>query len=193
MVNPAAGALILQQIAGTSRQATKEGKKLSIEIFGFDFVSLTMKIVAWFFIAVVIDKIHWIFSSGTINVASTIASVFGYTIPAASNEPNFFKKIFNEGYFGLKYWDFIKIGALLLVFIEFMRYYENEKRLGGTPSPFTIGIFVLFMTLLSAFTVPEIINKLRNRTPNAVPMPAGDGLFNFDFGDPDSRDVFGRR
>lgn len=168
MVNPAAAGLVLQQIAGTGKQVRKETGDLSIELFNFDFANLTIKIVAWFLIAIFIDKIHFMINNSAVNVAATIAGMFGYRIPTPAQEPQFFKKLFNEGYFGLKYWDFIKIGAIILVFIEFMRYYENEKRLGGRPSPFTIGIFVLIMTLLSAFTVPEIIQKLKSRRPNEV-------------------------
>jgi len=152
--------------AGFGGQSRKESSALSVEFFNFDFVNLTIKIFLWFLIAIVLDKIHFAMSNPLANVASTISSAFGYNFP--KTEPDFFKKIFNEGYFGLKYWDFIKIGAIILVFVEFMRYYENEKRLGGKPSPFTIGIFILIMTVLSAFTVPEIIEKLKARRPNEV-------------------------
>ncbi len=168
MVNPTLAALTLREIGGGARQGSKEVGKISIELFNFDFMNLTVKLIVYFFIAILIDKIHFMINSSTVNVAATIAGVFGYNIPTGNQEPEFFKKLFGEGFFGLKYWDFIKIGAILLVFIEFMRYYENEKRNGGTPSAFTIGIFVLVMTLLSAFTVPEIIQKLKARRPNEV-------------------------
>jgi len=151
--------------AGISNQSRKESGKLSIELFSFDFVNLTVKLMAWFLIAVFIDKIHFVITSAGVNVVSTIVNAFGYNLPTAQSEPDFFKKLFGEGYFGLKYWDFIKIGALLLVLIEFSRWYENEKRLGGTPSYFTLGIFAMIMVLLSAFTVPEIIKKLKMRMP----------------------------
>jgi len=157
--------------AAGARQGSKEVSKLSIELFTFDFLGLTIKLFAWFFIAVVIDKIHFAVNSLGVNVAVTIASVFGYSLPNASNEPQFFKKLFTVGYFGLKYWDFIKIGAIVLTFIEFMRWYENEKRIGGTPSPFTVGIFTLIILLLGAFTVPELIQKLKTRTPNTAAFP----------------------
>jgi len=119
-------------------------------------------------IAIFIDKIHFAINSAGLNVAATIAGIFGYNFPTAASEPDFFKKIFNEGFFGLKYWDFVKIGAILLTFIEFMRWFENEKRNGGSPSPFTIGIFTLIILLLSAFTVPEIIQKLKTRKTNVM-------------------------
>jgi len=163
-----ATATLVREVGTGSRQASKEIGKVSIELFNFDFLNLTIKLLAWFLIAIFIDKIHFAINSGVANIAATFAAAFGYNLPTAQNEPDFFKKLFNEGYFGLKYWDFIKIGAIILTFIEFMRYYENEKRNGGTPSPFTVGVFALIMLLLSAFTVPEIIQKLRTRIPNQV-------------------------
>jgi len=156
---------VVREIGGATRAGSKEVGKLSVELFNFDFMNLTIKLIAWFIIAVLIDKIHFAITSGFANVAATILSAFGYSLPTAANEPEFFKRLFNEGYFGLKYWDFIKIGALILTFIEFMRYYENEKRNGGTPSPFTVGVFALIMLLLAAFTVPELIQKIKTRIP----------------------------
>jgi len=165
-------ALIAQEVVkaaiGVGNQSRKESGKISIELFQFDFMNLTIKILVWFLIAVIIDKIHFVISSQGVNVVATIVSAFGYNLPTTDQEPEFFKKLFGEGYFGLKYWDFIKIGALVLVFIEFMRWYENEKRLGGTPSPFTIGIFASIMLLLSAFTVPDLIAKIKARAPNQM-------------------------
>jgi len=160
--------LLIREVGAGGRQTSKEVGKLSIELFNFDFMGLTIKLIAWFLIAVLIDKIHFAINSVGVNVAVTIANVFGYNIPTPQNEPQFFKKLFNEGYFGLKYWNLVMIGAIILTFIEFIRYYENEKRNGGTPSAFTVGIFALIMLLLSAFTLPEIISKLRARRPNVV-------------------------
>ena len=167
-MSAAVAPILVREIGSGTRQASKEIGKLSIELFTFDFLNLTIKLVVWFMIAIFIDKIHFAINSVGVNVAATIAGIFGYNFPTAAAEPDFFKKLFGEGYFGLKYWDFIKIGALVLTFIEFMRYYENEKRNGGDPSPFTVGIFLLIMLLLSAFTVPELIAKIRARTPNVV-------------------------
>jgi len=162
-----AGATV-RELAGGSRQATKEAGKLSIELFNFDFMSLFVKLLVYTFIAILIDKIHFMLTSPLVNVSSTILNALGYNLPTTASEPNFFKKLFGEGYFGLTYWDLVKLGAILLVFIEFMRYYENEKKLGGSASPFTLGIFVLIMTLLSAFTVPEIIRKIKMRPTNQI-------------------------
>jgi len=170
LVSLALTPLLIKELATGTRQTSKEVGKLSIELFSFDFVGLTIKLIAWFLIAILIDKIHFAIGSAGVNVAATIAEVFGYHIPSSNDEPQFFKKLFGEGYFGLKYWDFIKIGAIILTFIEFMRWFENEKRNGGTPSPFTIGIFTLIILLLSAFTVPELIQKIKTRKPN-TPMP----------------------
>jgi len=160
--------VLIKEVGSGARQTSKEFGKLSIQLFQFDFVNLSIQLIAWFGIAILIDKIHYAVNSVGVNVASTIASVFGYKLPTAANEPKFFKKLFGEGYFGLKYWDLVAVGAIILTFVAFMTYYENEKRNGGTPSAFTIGIFVLIMLLLSAFTLPQIIAKLRARKPNVV-------------------------
>ena len=155
----------IKTAAGISRQSSKEAGKLSIELFSFDFANLAIKLLVWFMIAVVIDKIHFVITSAGVNVVSTIVNAFGYNLPTTQSEPDFFKKLFNEGYFGLKYWDIIKVLAIVLVLIEFMRWYETEKRLGGEPSAFTLGIFAMIMVLLSAFTIPQIITKLKMRMP----------------------------
>jgi len=157
--------------AGISGQTIKEQRKISIEYLQFDFVGLAIKLFLWFMIAIVIDKIHFVITGSAVNVVTTIVNVFGYNLPTAQSEPDFFKKLFNEGYFGLKYWDFIKIGALVLVLIEFARWYENEIKLakinGTKPQPnyFTVGIFATIMIALSSFTIPDIIKKLKMRMP----------------------------
>jgi len=143
-----------------------EISKVSVELFQYDFVNLTIKILAFFLIAIAIDKLHFLGTAAG-GAANTIASLFGYNIGAVSTN-TFFTKLFGEGYFGLKYWDFVKILAIVLVFIEFMRYYQNEKTNGGSPSPFTIAIFTGIILLLSAFTIPEIISKLRARIPSGT-------------------------
>ena len=161
----------IKTAAGISRQSSKEAGKLSIELFSFDFANLAIKLLVWFMIAVVIDKIHFVITSAGVNVVSTIVNAFGYNLPTTQSEPDFFKKLFGEGYFGLKYWDMVKILAIVLVFIEFMRWFENEKRLailnGTNPAPnyFTVGIFASIIVLLSAFTVPELIKKLKMSMP----------------------------
>jgi len=161
----------VKTFAGVSGQAKKEAGKISIEYFQFDFLNLGIKLFLWFSIAIVIDKIHFVITGSAVNVVATIVNAFGYNLPTAQNEPNFFKKLFNEGYFGLKYWDIIKILAVVLVLIEFLKWYENEKRmaeLNGTkaaPNYFTVGIFAIIMALLMAFTVPDIIQKLKMRMP----------------------------
>jgi len=161
-------ALIAQQIGSGARQFSKEGGKLSIELFGFDFVALTIKILVFYIAAVIVDKIHFMLTSPLLNVAGTILGAFGFFIPTDKAEPDFFKKLFGEGYYGLKYWDLVRIMTLLLVVAEFYMYYETQKRLGGTVGAMTIGIFSLIIFGLSAYTFPDLINKIKKRMPNSI-------------------------
>jgi len=163
-------ALIAQQVGAGTIAGTKQAGKLSIELFGFDFITLALKILVFFVAAVIVDKIHFMLVSPAINVASTILGVFGFFIPTDKAEPDFFKKLFGEGYYGLKYWDFVRIMTLLLVVAEFMIFYQTQKKLGGTISPMTTGIFGLIIFGLSAYTFPDLINKLKKR------IPTGDSL-----------------
>lgn len=160
--------LLIKEVGSAGRQTSKEVGKFSFEVLGYNFVDLATKLSIFFIVAILIDKIHFAITSAGVNVAVTIANIFGYNLPTADQEPDFFKKLFGEGYFGLKYWDLIKILAIVLTFISFINYIESEKARGGKPDPFTLGIFLLIMTLLSAFTVPELIQKLKTRTPNQV-------------------------
>jgi len=152
--------LIVEAIKGGKAGTTQ----LSIEFFGFDFVSLLIKLVIYFIVAVTIDKIHFLVT-GTANIAGTILAAFGLNLP--TTEPDFLTKLFsNEGFNGFKYWDVIKFGALALVIIEMVLYIQTQRNLGGSPSAFTIGIFVLIVGALSLFTIPELIAKLRTRMNN---------------------------
>jgi len=165
---------VVREAASGARQLSKEGGTLSIEVFGFDFVSLIVKLLIYFFIAVIIDKFHYVvgvLSLGgldkNLNIVGTILLAFGFNLP--TREPNFLRDLFSEdGLHGIKYWDLVKFGSMILVFIEGMMYYQTQKRLGGSPSPFTLGIFAMIMLLLSAFTIPELIDKLRARRGASV-------------------------
>jgi len=134
-------ALIAQQIGGGTIAGTKQAGKISIELFGFDFVTLALKVFVFFVTAVIIDKIHFMLTAPTLNIASTILGVFGFFIPTDKAEPEFFKRLFGEGYYGLKYWDLVRIMTMLLVVAEFYMYYETQKRLGGKVGAMTLGIF----------------------------------------------------
>jgi len=162
---PAAGVIVAKlaskKVLGITKDVAIEGGQLSQEIFGFDFILFFMKLITFFVVAIVIDKIHFVIV-GTANVAATILRAFGINLP--SDEPDFLKKLFSvDGYNGIHYWDIVKFGAIILTVLEFFTYYNSLKRSGGKASPFTIAIFGLILVLLTAFTVPELIEKLKKR------------------------------
>jgi len=165
MALPAAGVVIAKiaskKALGLSKDVLVEGGGLSREIFGFDFVLFFTKLSIFFLVAIVIDKIHFLIV-GTANIAATFLRAFGVNLP--TSEPDFLKKLFSiDGYNGIHYWDVVKFLAIILTVLEFFTYYNNLKRNGGKPSPFTIAIFGLVLVLLTAFTVPELIEKLKKR------------------------------
>jgi len=160
-------AQVVREVLTGAREVASQTGELSFSKFNYDFVNLVEKIAIFFIVAIILDKIHWAISSPFANVASTIASAFGYNLPGVNAEPGFFKKLFGEGFFGLTYWDLVKLGAILLVSLEFYRYMANEKIHGRQPDYFTLAIFGGVILVLSSFTIPEIINKLKARQPNS--------------------------
>jgi len=165
LVLPGAGVVVAKlatkKALGLSKEVLVEGGALSHEIFGFDFILFFTKLSIFFLVAIVIDKIHFVIV-GTANIAGTILRAFGINIP--TDEPDFLKKLFSvDGFNGIHYWDIVKFGAIILTVLEFFMYYNNLKRNGGKPSPFTLAIFGLTLVLLTAFTVPELIDKLKKR------------------------------
>jgi len=153
--------VVSRKVLGTSKDVLVEGGALSKEIFGFDFVLFFIKLVLYFTVALVIDKIHFLIV-GTANIAGTLLLAIGIKLP--TEEPEFLQKLFSdEGFNGLQYWDLVKYGAIVLTILEFFMYYNNLKKQGGKPSPFTIAIFGLVLVLLTAFTLPDLIEKLKSR------------------------------
>jgi len=149
--------------AGAAGGAQQVGK-LSQEVFGFDFVQLIIKMGIYFLVAIIIDKLHFLVT-GTANIAATILLAFGINLP--TSEPDFITKLFSEqGISGVKYWDIIKFGAMALIVIEMLFYIQTQRNLGGSPSPFTIAIFLLIISTIGIFTIPELIQKIKARVNN---------------------------
>lgn len=139
----------------------KKGQTVSVEIFGYDFIGLGVKLLVFALLAIALDKLHFAIS-GTFNVAVTIARVFGINIP--SEEPDFMKQLFSEeGFGGFKYWDLIKIIIIALVAFEMIRYIDSNKKLGGEASPITLAVFGLLIFGLASFTFPGLIAMIKSR------------------------------
>ena len=153
--------VISEQLLPLSGKALKESRKISVEIFAYDFVGLGVKLFVFALLAITLDKLHFAIS-GTFNVAVTIARTFGINIP--SEEPEFMKQLFSEeGFGGFKYWDLIKIIIIALVAFEMIRYIDANKKLGGEASPITLAVFGLLIFGLASFTFPGIIAIIKSR------------------------------
>jgi capsular polysaccharide biosynthesis protein len=67
--------------------------------------------------------------------------------------------LFGEnGVKGFKFWDIVKIGAILMVLFEFMRYSKNNP---NTKNALTIGLFVGIIVALGLTTLPELVKRVK--------------------------------
>lgn len=145
--------LVAEQGIGTA-------KAISKEVFGYDFVGLLLKIFIYFVVAFVFAKFMEavIFTRG---IWITLANLLGFNIPKADQIPETLKKLFDSGLAGFKYWDIIKIVAILLVITEAMRYVSSQREGGGKSSPMTLGVFTLIIAVLGITTIPELISRIK--------------------------------
>ncbi len=143
---------------------TKEGigvaRTASLELFGYDFIGLGIKLLVYFIVAFAFAKFMEavIFARG---IWVILAQTLGFSIPKADMFPDSLKKLFGGGISGFKFWDIVKIVAVLLVIAEFFRYLEANKKAGSKSSPMTMGIFVGIIGMLGIVTVPELIKRLK--------------------------------
>ena len=153
--------VISEQLLPISRKTLKEGQKLSVELFAYDFIGLGVKLFFFALLAIALDKLHFAIT-GTFNVAVTIARVFGINIP--SEEPDFMKQLFSEeGYGGFKYWDLVKLLLIALIAYEMLRYIDANKKMGGEASPITLAVFGLLIFGMASFTFPGLIAIIKSR------------------------------
>ena len=143
-------------------KAAQKGAKLaaqkSEELFQFDFLALTQKLVIYFVFAYLIAKVFEgiIFGQGLL---LQFAALFGLKLPQNLPEP--IVNFFSNGIKGFKYWDFVKVIAIVLVLLEMNNYVEQRKRLNEQPSPMTLGVFIILLTGLTLITFPEIWSRIR--------------------------------
>jgi len=148
-----------------AKQGIKKSKEISIEMFGYDFTGLVIKLAVFFLVAFVISKIM----EGIIlarGVFVTITALLGWNIPKSEQIPDSLKSLFADGYQGFKFWDIIKIISILLVVSEYMRYKKSEENIGGSVSPMTSGIFILIVAGLGVVTIPELLKKFKSTNFN---------------------------
>ena len=148
--------------AGIALSAAQIGKDelkaISLREYNYDFVGLVTKLVVYFTLSILFAKFMEAVILGR-GFYKTLAALFGYSIPASTEFPKFITDLFGEnGVKGFKFWDLVKLGGILMVLMEFMRYSKNNP---NTKSPLTIGIFVLLITILGLTTLPELIKRVK--------------------------------
>ncbi len=153
-INPAS--IIASQVGGAVQQDLKER-------FNYDFVSLGVKLFVYFAIMFAFSKFMEavIFTRGAFTV---LAGLLGFSIPSSEQVPQTLKDLFDGGVSGIKFWDLVKILAILLVIAEFMRYINSNQ--GAKSSPMTIGIFVSIIVILGATTVFDLRERLKTTFTN---------------------------
>ncbi len=141
--------IIAQEGIGQARQFVTEQ-------FGYDFIGLGIKLLVYFAITFIFAKFMEavVFTSGGFNV---LANLLGFKIPQKDQIPDSLKKLFDGGISGFKFWDIVKLIAIILVVAEFIRYVNLPQK----SSPMTIGIFIAIVSLLSITTFPELAKRIK--------------------------------
>ncbi len=173
------GKAIKKGAAGGSPQTTiiKEGLAISRDVatkeLGYDFIGLTIKLFLFFAVALIFSKFMEavvFFSSPTKSLGfKAITSLLGIKIPVADDFPEALTKLFDGGISGFKYWDIVKIIAMLLVVAEMIRYIQNQPSRKDV-SPMTIGLFLGIFGVLAITTIPELFDKLKTTDFNLESM-----------------------
>ncbi len=145
-------------IIPAARKAQQLASQKSEELFKYDFLGLSQKLVIYFVFAYLIAKIFEgiIFGQGLL---LQFVALFGLKLPQSLPEPivNFFR----DGIKGFRYWDFVKVIAILLVLLEMNNYIEQRKRLNEQASPMTLGVFIILLTGLTLITFPELWTRIK--------------------------------
>ena len=148
-------------IAGmVTKQAVSTAQKSSVELFGYDFTGLVVKLVVYFGLALIFSKIM----EGIILARGgfvQFANLLGINIPQSEQMPDSLKKLFDGGINGFKFWDIIKVIAILLVIMEYLRYSQSIKNLNAKVSPMTSGVFILLIVIMGITTIPELHKRIK--------------------------------
>ena len=143
-------------------KAIDKAKSTSVELYGYDFVGLIIKIIIYFTVGWFVEKYVWWSQQKPVN--QLLAGIFGALggLPLFALSPTILKYFDNsEVNRGIKFWDIVKAGAVGLVLWEAMNYYKTQENLGGKASPMTIGVFGLILALLGFIAIPDILKKLQ--------------------------------
>ena len=79
---------IVELGAVAARTGLKQGQKVSVELFSYDFVGLVIKLAIFAAVAIIIEKLHFIISNPiTSNVLVPLFGALGLNVP--TKEPDF--------------------------------------------------------------------------------------------------------
>lgn len=149
------------QAAGIAKSAGGQASNISKEMLGYDFVGLGVKILMFQVIALLVAK-YIELVIGTNNALKGLLNLLGVATP--SFLPQAVVDFYTTGWNGIKYWDVIKMATIVLIFIEYMNYRKSQKALGGQPSAFTEGLFMLLIGFFLVITLPEMIQRFKDST-----------------------------
>jgi len=179
-------------IASTAAGAARQ---ISIEKFGYDFTGLGIRLGLFFAAAFLIES-YFKAKIALDNVIKdpsksvpVISGIFGISgmifnfifeqfkddtkeVQVTKGDSRLFsndkiQQLFSDqGFRGFKFWDIIKVIALLLVIMEWMRFNNMTKATGGQVQPLTHGLFVIIIIGLGLTIIPELINKVKKTDLN---------------------------
>jgi len=147
-------------LRGGAGIGSKAAKNISLELYGYDFVGLIIKLLVLFTISLVISKVMEMIIL-TRGFFVSLANLIGFTIPSSEQVPELLKKLFVDGYQGLKFWDFIKILAILSVVAEYFSFSKATEQQGGKVAPMTTCVFAVITLGLTVITIPELMQKIK--------------------------------
>jgi len=151
MVAPLALAATASQFG---RKGLKQTRELSVSITGYDFVGLASRLIVFFLVAYGINLYFKVTIAG-----GTFLNAVGLNFPATT--PEWLRKLFEEGYQGVTYWNIIQTIAILLVVMEALQYDRKLKESDKKANATTLGLFALIVLGLALVTFPQMIQKIQ--------------------------------
>ena len=140
--------------AKAAQLALQSGGEISENTFKYDFINLATKLVLFFVTAYALAKVFEAIIFGQGLIVSFVA-LFGLKLPQSLPEP--IVSFFQEGIRGFRFWDLIKLLAIMLVILEWNNWYKTEKARGvANPSPLTTGVFAMIVGSMVLITIPEL-------------------------------------
>jgi len=160
---------LVNQAVSASRQVASN---VSVELVGYDFIGLLVKVVFFQLVALLIAKYIEVVN-GASNIVVSIAKFFGYNVPMFL--PQSVVDFYVNGWNGIKYWDVVKFATIAIIAIELNNYVQAQKKLGGQPSAATVGVFLLLIGFFFIITVPELVQRLKDANAMST-APATTGI-----------------